>query len=78
LMVVVSSSGRNITTLPVNWLSNGCFVSGSIQVALAPGAYSLNLSSCTFVGCKDVLPESFSVSSYQDTSVDVSIDTGIR
>lgn len=75
--VVVSSSGAN-TTVPVEWLSNGCEVSGSFELGLSPGTYTLELSSCTFMGCSSSLPKAFSISPGQTTDVTVSVDTGIR
>lgn len=75
--VVVSSSGAN-TTVPVEWLSNGCEVSGSFELGLTPGTYTLELSSCTFMGCSSSLPQAFSISPGQTTDVTVSVDTGIR
>ena len=78
ILAVVSSSGRNVTTLSLNWLSNGCSVFASAQVSLAPGNYSLALSRCPFMGCTTSLPKTFTILPGQTTDVDVSIDTGIR
>jgi hypothetical protein len=78
ISAVVTSSGRNVTTMPLNWSSNGCSVFASAQVSLAPGNYSLNLSRCSFMGCKTSLPKAFSILPDQTTDVVVSIDTGIR
>lgn len=75
--VVTTSSGTNMT-FPVNWLSDGCEVTGTFQAALSPGAYTLNLSSCNYMGCRSSLPKAFSIVSGQTTDVSVSIDTGIR
>jgi hypothetical protein len=76
--VVSPSPSGQASTFPIIWTSNGCEVSGSLQASLDPGSYSLSLSSCTFSGCASALPRSFLVVSGQSTSVDVSIDTGIR
>ena len=76
--LVVNSSSGQITTLPVSWVSNGCEVSGVVQASFAPDSYSLNLSSCTFLGCTSALPKSFVIVAGQSTSIDVSIGTGIR
>ncbi len=75
--VITPASGSNVT-LPVNWLSNGCDVSGRFQAFLEPGSYQLNLSSCTFMGCKSALPENFTIGPGQQTTLSVSIDTGLR
>ena len=76
--VVTQSPSGQASTFPIVWTSNGCEASGSLQASLAPGSYSLNLSSCTFLGCVSALPRSFLVVVGQSTSVDVSIDTGLR
>jgi hypothetical protein len=76
--VVTSQPSGRATTLSISWLSNGCSVSGSLEAPLAPGTYSLNLSSCQWMGCSSAVPKSFVVVAGQTTSVDISIDTGIR
>jgi hypothetical protein len=76
--VVTSQLSGQAVTLPISWLSNGCGVSGSLEASLAPGAYSLNLSSCQFMGCSSALPKSFAIVAGLSTSVNISIDTGIR
>ena len=76
--VVSPTPSGQPTSLPIAWTSNGCEVSGTVQASLAPGSYSLSLSSCTFMGCASSLPKSFMMVAGQSTSVDVSIDTGIR
>ncbi len=75
---VVNSSSGQVSTLPISWVSSGCAVMGVVQASLAPGSYSLNLSSCTYMGCNSALPKSFVIVAGQSTSVSVSIDTGIR
>ena len=75
--VVTPSPSGQTSTFPIVWTSNGCEVYGSLQASLAPGAYSLNLSSCNFLGCVSALPRSFLVVSGQSTSLDVQIETGI-
>lgn len=75
--VIVPPSGSN-TTLAVNWTSDGCNVSGRFQAFLAPGSYQLDLSNCTFLGCRTNLPENFTINPGQQTTLSVSIDTGIR
>ncbi len=76
-VVTSTQSGQN-TTLPLSWLSNGCSAWSSLSASLPPGTYSLNLSSCQFMGCARSLPRSFTVQAGQTTSVSVSVDTGIR
>lgn len=80
LSLVISSSttGRNLTSLHPNWLSNGCEVYSTAQASLAPQSYAIDLSSCPFMGCGASLPKAFSISRGQTTRIDVSIDTGIR
>jgi hypothetical protein len=76
-VVTSQPSGQN-ATFPVSWLSDSCSVSGSFTASLPPGSYSLSLSSCQWMGCGSALPESFTISAGQTSSVQVSIDTGIR
>ena len=78
ISAVVVSSGRNVTTVPLNWMSNGCSVFASAQISLATGGYSLVLSSCPFMGCSTSLPKAFTILQGQTTDVAISIDTGIR
>jgi hypothetical protein len=75
--VVTPSPSGQASTLPIVWTSDGCEVNGSLQASLAPGAYSLNLSSCNFLGCVSSLPRSFLVVAGGSTSLDVEIETGI-
>jgi hypothetical protein len=76
--VITSQASGQALTLPIFWISSGCAVSGHLEQPLAPGAYSLNLSSCQFMGCGSALPKSFMVVAGQSTSIALSIDTGIR
>jgi hypothetical protein len=76
--VVTPSPSGQASPFPISWTSNGCEVSGTLQASLAPGSYSLSLSNCTYMGCASALPRSFVVVAGQTTSVNVSIDTGIR
>jgi hypothetical protein len=76
--MVVSSPSGQVTTVPISWVSNGCEVSGVVQASLAPGSYSVNLSSCTYMGCSSALPKSVVIVAGQSVGINVSIDTGIR
>ncbi len=76
--VVTPSGSGQTANFPIAWTSTGCEVLGSLQAPLASGSYSLSLSSCTFMGCSSALPRSFVIAAGQSTSIDVSIDTGIR
>jgi hypothetical protein len=78
IAAVVYPPSGSAEVLPIAWASDGCDVSGALDHPLAPGSYSLNLTSCTFVGCSSALPKSFAITSGRTTSVAVSIDTGIR
>jgi hypothetical protein len=78
-MIVTTSLGTN-TTYPLNWMSDGCDAFASAQVSLIPGTYALNLSSCTWLGCRYTpppLPRTFTIISGQQTDVNVTIATGI-
>ena len=74
IKAVVSSSGVALT-LPVDWVSNGCDVTGSVAPSLSPGSYSLNLSGCTFAGCKSALPRSLEISAGNTTVVSIVVST---
>jgi len=76
-VITTQPSGTN-SSFPISWLSTGCSVSGSLQALLAPGSYTLNLSSCPWLGCSSALPKTFEVVAGQTTSFNVTIDTGIR
>lgn len=76
--VVTPQPSGQALTLPISWLSNGCSVTGSLKASLAPGTYSMALSSCQFMGCSSALPKSFVIVAGQITTIDVPIDTGIR
>jgi hypothetical protein len=79
--VVTPQPSGQATTLPISWLSNGCSVTGTLNASLAPGTYSLDLTSCKWMGCSSAssaLPKTFAITVGQTTTIDVSIDTGIR
>ena len=76
--VVTPSGAAQAATFQIAWTSTGCEVLGSLQASLAPGSYTLSLSSCPWMGCSSALPRSFAIVAGQSTSVYVSIDTGIR
>jgi len=78
IVAVVNSSSGVVSSLPIGWVSNGCEAMGVLQASLGAGSYSLSLSNCTFMGCSSSLPRSFVIAAGQSTSVDVSVDTGIR
>jgi hypothetical protein len=73
---VTDSSGK-VATYPVDWVSNGCYMTGTFGASLLPGNYSLNLTSCSWMGCKSALPKSFVIYQGLTTDVNVSIFTGI-
>jgi len=79
-VITPQPSGQTLI-LPISWLSNGCSVTGNLSTSLAPGTYTLNLTSCQWMGCSSsgsALPKTFVVIARQTTTIDVSIDTGIR
>jgi hypothetical protein len=79
--VVTPQPSGQALTLPILWLSNGCSVTGTLNTSLAPGTYTLNLTSCQWMGCSSpgsALPKTFVVIAGQTTTINVSIDTGIR
>lgn len=76
--VVTPSPSGGPTNLPIAWISTGCSVMGTAEASLAPGTYSLSLSNCPFMQCSSALPKGFVIVAGQSTSIDISIDTGIR
>ena len=88
IQVIVTPSSGLALTVPVNWVTvEGCWASGTFQIGLNPGVYSLTLTSCARLtasiqqpigfGCSD-LPRTVIVESSTWTQVDIAIDTGIR
>lgn len=75
-VVITDSSGR-VTTYGMNWISYQCYVEGFLTSDMDQGAYSLNLSACSYMGCKNSLPRNFTIMAGDTTSLDVSIFTGI-
>ncbi len=75
--VITSSSGASVT-LGMSWAYDGCNEVGSVQVSLAPGSYTFNLTSCNYMGCSRALPVSFLITAGQTYSLDITVDTGIR
>ena len=51
---------------------------GSFQATVNAGIYTVNLTNCTFLGCKYVLPKIVAVRPNETTTVNIDIDTGIR
>jgi len=51
---------------------------GSFQATVNAGTYTVNLTNCTFLGCKYSLPRTVTVSPSETTTIDINIDTGIR
>ena len=75
-LVITSSNGR-IQVVALNWtLENRCELISPFQVTLSSGTYSLNLSSCSYMGCR-VLPITVVVVPGVFTPVRINIVTGI-
>src|SRR6266550_7009503 len=75
-LIITSSNGR-IQVVALNWtLQNRCELIAPFQVILSPGTYSLNLSSCSYMGCR-VLPITVVVAPGFFTPVRINIVTGI-
>ena len=51
---------------------------GSFQATVNAGTYTVNLTNCTFLGCKYSLPKTITVKPNENTVIDINIDTGIR
>jgi hypothetical protein len=75
-LLVTSSTGR-IQVVALSWtLQDQCELIARFQVSLAPGTYSVTLSSCNYAGCR-VLPIAFAVVAGIFTPVKINIVTGI-
>jgi len=75
--LVITSPNRRIQVVSLNWtLQNRCELIAPLQVTLSPGTYSLNLSSCSYMGCR-VLPITVVVVPGVFTPVRINIVTGI-
>jgi hypothetical protein len=75
-LLVTSSTGR-IQVVALSWtLRDQCELIALFQVFMAPGTYSLSLSSCNYMGCR-VLPINLVVVSGVFTPVKINIVTGI-
>lgn len=51
---------------------------GTFQSEIAAGTYTVDLSDCTFLGCKTALPKKVTIEPNKDTYLNIDIDTGIR
>ncbi len=51
---------------------------GSFQATVNAGTYTVNLTNCTFLGCKHSLPKTVTVAPNETTTINIDIDTGIR
>lgn len=51
---------------------------GSFAREIPPAVYTLNVSSCTYLGCQYSLPKTVEVVSGTSTEINIDIDTGIR
>ena len=51
---------------------------GSFQATVNAATYAVNLTNCTFLGCKYSLPKTITVKPNENTAIDINIDTGIR
>ncbi len=75
-LVVTSSTGR-IQVVALSWtLQDRCELIALFEMTLAPGTYSLTLTSCNYMGCR-VLPITVVVVSGVFTPVKINIVTGV-
>jgi hypothetical protein len=75
-LIITSSSGKT-QAVALSWtLHDRCALIAPLQVTLSPGPYSLNLSSCNYIGCR-VLPITVAVVPSVFTPVSINIVTGI-
>ncbi|HEY4698950.1 MAG TPA: carboxypeptidase-like regulatory domain-containing protein [Nitrososphaerales archaeon] len=51
---------------------------GTFEAKVNPGVYTLDISDCTFLGCKRTLPIKVVVDADRGLAIEITIDTGIR
>ncbi|HEY4700147.1 MAG TPA: hypothetical protein VIH27_07285 [Nitrososphaerales archaeon] len=51
---------------------------GTFQTEIAAGIYTVDLTDCTFLGCKSALPMKITIKTNKETNLNIDIDTGIR
>ncbi|MBI2846788.1 MAG: hypothetical protein HYX82_02795 [Chloroflexi bacterium] len=51
---------------------------GSFKATVDIGVYTVSLTNCSFLGCKNALPKKVDIASNQATLLEIDIDTGIR
>jgi len=51
---------------------------GTYRAEVAEGTYTVQLTSCTYLGCSRALPQQTTVSAGKTTELAIDIDTGIR
>lgn len=51
---------------------------GSFEAEIGIGIYTLDLSDCSFLGCKRSLPKTITIENAKTTELEIDIDTGIR
>ena len=74
---VMTSTNGQILVIPLTWYRvNQCALVSQFHVDLQPGAYSLTVSPCNYLGCK-TLPITVNVQPGVIVPVNVSINTGI-
>lgn len=75
--LIISSIDGKIVVIPLSWsIVNGCSLVAQYHVPLQPGTYSVTLSPCPYMGCRN-LPVTFIVTTGIFSQVDVNIVTGI-
>jgi hypothetical protein len=51
---------------------------GSFETEIAAGNYNLDLSDCSFLGCRYSLPKTIKIEENKTAEINIDIDTGIR
>jgi hypothetical protein len=75
-LIITSSNGKT-NVVALSWtLHDRCALIAPFQVTLSPGIYSLDLSRCSYTGCR-VLPITVVVVQGVFTPVNINIVTGI-
>jgi hypothetical protein len=51
---------------------------GTFRSKVRPGTYKVYVTNCVYLGCRYAVPRTVTIAPYQETSVRIDIDTGIR
>jgi len=71
MIIIKKQTGELLFNIPLR-------EDGSFEIEIVAGAYTLDLSDCTFLGCRYSLPKTIKIEENKTTEINIDIDTGIR